>query len=65
MGAAKTEAHDAVDGGHEHDGEERADVDEGEDLAQTPGENEGKQHSEGEEDMAADGAAGLLGRDGG
>ena len=65
MGAAKAEAHDAVDDRHEHDGEERADVDEGEDLAQTPGEGEGQQDSEGEEDMAADGAAGLLGRDGG
>ena len=51
--------------GREHDGEERADVDEGEDLAQTPGESEGKQNSDGEEDGAADGAAGLLGRDGG
>ena len=40
---------------HEDDGEEGADVDELEDLAQTPGEGEAESDGEGEEDVAADG----------
>ena len=60
--AAQLEVPDAVDGGHQHDGEERADVDEGENLAQTPGKGESKQYSDSEEDVAADGEAVLLGR---
>jgi hypothetical protein len=60
--ASKAEAHDVVDGGHEHDSEERADIDEHEDLAQTPGQGEGNQQSEGKEDVSADGEAVLLGR---
>jgi hypothetical protein len=60
--AAQLEAHNAIDDGHEHDGKERADIDEGEDIAQTPCQGESKQYSDGEEDMAAYVVAGLLGR---
>ena len=50
-GAAQPEAMMRLTTRHEHDGEERADVDEGEDFAQTPGESEGQQDSDGEEDV--------------
>jgi hypothetical protein len=52
--AAQPDAHDVVDQRREHDGEERADVDEGEDLAQTPGQSERQQDRDGKEDVAAD-----------
>ena len=48
-------SHDVADDGHEDDGEERADVDELEDLAQAPGERQAERDREGEEDVAADG----------
>ena len=43
--------------GHEHDGEERADVEQGEDIAQAARPAPGQQDAEGEEDVAADGVA--------
>ncbi len=62
--AAQLPEHDAVDDRGEHDGEERADVDQHEDVAQLPGEREHEQDGEGEEDVAADGVAVGLGRGG-
>ena len=41
--------------GHEDDGEEGADVDDFEDLAEAPGEGEAERDGEDEEDVAADG----------
>jgi hypothetical protein len=55
---AQFEAHECADGGHEDYGEERADVDEQENLAQTPRQRQRDDDAEGEEDVAADGAAG-------
>ncbi len=52
---ADVQAHDVLHERHEDDGEERADVDDLEDLAETPGEREAESEREGEEDVAADG----------
>jgi hypothetical protein len=51
--AAHLELHDVVDDGHEDDGEERADVDQEEDIAQAPCQQRGQHDAEGEEDVAA------------
>ena len=50
---------DAVDGGHQDDGEEGADVEDLELFAELPGEGEQEQDADGEEDVAADVGAGL------
>jgi hypothetical protein len=55
MPATDPEAHDLVDSGHEDDGEESADVDDLEDLAEVPGENQSQEDGEDEEDVTADG----------
>ena len=49
------EAHDALQDGTKNDSEEGADVDDLEDLAETPGEGERERDGEGEEDVAAHG----------
>jgi hypothetical protein len=45
---------------HEDHGEERADVDQQEDFAQAPCQQEGQQNAEGEENVAPYGTTGLL-----
>jgi hypothetical protein len=55
MPATDAEAHDLVDSGHEDDSEEGADVDDLQDLAEVPGENQKEGYGEDEEDVAADG----------
>jgi hypothetical protein len=59
--APKFEVHDALDDGEQDDGKEGADVDEFEDLDEAPGQGEREGDAEGEEDVAAHGAARLLG----
>jgi hypothetical protein len=59
--AARLEEHEAIDYGKQNDGEERADVDQGEDLAEMPRQPQPKQESEGEEDVAPDDIGGTLG----
>ena len=51
---------DGVDDGHQDDGEERADVEHGQDFAELPGEGEQEQNANGEEDVAADAGAGFI-----
>jgi hypothetical protein len=58
--AADVEAADAVDGGHEHDSEESADVEDEELLLEGPGESEQEEDGDGKEDVAADFGAGAL-----
>jgi hypothetical protein len=59
--ATEFEGDDVVDEGKEDDGKEATDVNEQEDFAESPGEEQGEKDSEGEEDVAADGGvAGLL-----
>jgi hypothetical protein len=62
--SAKLNAHDAADDGRKDHGEERADVDQQEDFAQTPRQYQGNEDAEGEEDVTAYGAAGLVGLSG-
>ena len=54
------EAGDAVDGGHQDGGEERADVDDQEFFLEGPGEGEEEEDADGEEDVAAYVSAGLV-----
>jgi hypothetical protein len=60
MAAAEFELGDAGDDGHEDGGEEGADVYDEHLFLEGPGEGEEEKDSEGEEDVAANGAAGLL-----
>jgi hypothetical protein len=60
MVAAKVELPDAIDGGHENDGEEAADVEDQDLFLERPGEGEEKKDGDGEEDVAADCCAGSL-----
>ena len=60
VSAADLEAHDGADGRHEDDREERADVDQQEDFAQTPCQRQGNQDAEDKENVAADSAAGVF-----
>jgi hypothetical protein len=53
--AANAQAHDPLDGRHEDDGEESADVDDLKDLAKVPGESESQEHGEDEDDVTSDG----------
>ena len=46
---------DAIDDGREDNGKERADVDQDKDIAQSPGECERKNDTEGKEDVASGG----------
>ena len=59
--AADGDFGDAVDGGHQDDGEEGADVEDLELLAEFPGEGEQEEDADGEEDVAAGVGAGLFG----
>jgi hypothetical protein len=52
--AAQLVKHDAANDGHEHDGKQTADVNQGKDVAEVPRKNEREQYAEGEDDMAAD-----------
>jgi len=51
---ADADPHDALHDGAEDDGEEGADIDDFEDLAEAPGEREAESKREGKEDVAAD-----------
>jgi hypothetical protein len=51
---------DAIDGGHEDDGEESADVEDEELVLEGPGEREQKEDDDAEQDVAAYFGAGSL-----
>jgi hypothetical protein len=60
MVAANADLGDAVDGGHENDSEEGADVEDEELLLERPGKGEEEKDRDGEEDVTADFGAGSL-----
>jgi hypothetical protein len=60
MIAAQVETRDAIDGGHEDDSEEGADVEDQDLFPECPGEGEKEEDRDAEEDVAADFGAGSL-----
>lgn len=62
--AAKLEAHYVANDRREHDCEERADIEQYEDFAQTPRKSQRKQYTNGEENVAANFATAVVGRGG-
>jgi hypothetical protein len=64
MPAADGYSHDLRDRGGKHHGEESADVHQPQHGAQPPGQSQAQQQHDGEDDVAANGARGALGRRG-
>ena len=60
VAAEEVDCGDAVDDGHQDDGEEGADVEDFELFGELPGEEQGYEHAEGKEDVAVDANALLV-----